>query len=410
MRTPETIYQGTLERMPDNVPPGLVHDFDFLEVTVDDPIEFWKNLDRNKIPEIFFTPHNGGHWTMRRIEDVRAVMRDPERFSNFPTGLPVEPGRPAVIPLEIDPPEHRKYRAVLAPLFTPASVKKREARIREVAVKLIERVVVQGHCDFVRDIAGKLPTALFLEFMGMPIERLEEFLEWEEDILRGAPEKSKPAMHTLVAYLDQFLKEQAKNPGDNVTGAMLKARDAEGKPWSDDELMSASFMLFTAGLDTVTNTMGFIWSYLAQNPKARRYIRESLDNPIKMSCIFHELMRTNTVPTDTRRVRADTVYKGLQLKKGDVIVLAMPMANFDPALVENPDLVDLTREVNPHVAFGMADHRCLGSMLAKAEIEICLKEWLTRIPDFSIAPGTTIKCWVKVIAGMDTLPLIWKAA
>ena len=409
-RVPEDIYNGTLPRIPDHVPAELVYDFDFISPRVDDPIEFWKELDRKKVPEIFFTPHNGGHWTMRRIADVRAVMRDPERFTNFPTGLPVQPGRPAVIPLEIDPPYHQKYRAVLAPLFTPSGVKKREGRIREVAIQLIERVLKQGHCDFVRDVSGKMPTALFLEFMGMPVERLEEFLVWEEDCLRGAPEKAKAASDQIVAYLAQFLKEQAGNPGDNVTGAMLKARDAAGMPWSDEELMSASYMLFTAGLDTVTNTMGFIWRYLANHPEARQYITQNLDNPLRMSCIFDELMRTNTVPTDTRRARNDTVYKGLTIKKGDNIVLAMPMANFDPEVVQDPDVVDLTRDVNPHVAFGIGDHRCLGSLLAKAEIEICLQEWLKRIPDFSIAPGARINCWVKVIAGMDNLPLVWKAA
>jgi cytochrome P450 len=252
-----------------------------------------------------------------------------------------------------------------------------------------------------------LPTSLFLQVMGLPVDNLDQFLEWEVDLLRGPPEKRTPAMQNIVAYLDNFLKEQAKNPGNNVTGAILKARDKDGSPWSHDELMSVSFFLFTAGLDTVTNTMGFIWRYLAQNPEARQYIRANLDNPHKMSCIFDELMRTHTVPTDTRRVRNDTEYKGLHLKKGDVIVLAMPMANYDPALVDHPDTIDLTREVNRHVAFGTGDHRCLGSLLAKKEIVVCLQEWLKRIPDFSIAPGAKISCWVKVIAGIESLPLIW---
>jgi cytochrome P450 len=408
MKVPMKDYNSTLERVPDHVPAERVHEMDFIHAEVDDPIEYWRQFDRNQVPEIFFTRHNGGHWVFRRIEDIRAVMRDYQRFHNFPTGLPIEAGRPQVIPLEIDPPYHQKYRAVLAPLFTPAGVKLREARIREVAVSLIERVVAQGRCDFVKDISGRIPTALFLEFMGMPADRLDEFMVWEEDVLRGTPDKSQPAMQKIVAYLSTFLKEQAQNPGNNVTGAMVTARDKDGNPWTDEELMSASFMLFTAGLDTVTNTMGFIWRYLAKNPAARQYIRESLNDPLKMSCIFEELMRTNTVPTDTRRVKADTVYKGVLLKKDDVIVLPLPMGNFDPKLVENPETVDLTRKINPHIAFGAGDHRCLGSLLAKSEIEICLREWLTRIPDFEIEAGAKTRCWVKVIAGMDSLPLVWK--
>jgi cytochrome P450 len=241
----------------------------------------------------------------------------------------------------------------------------------------------------------------------MPLEKLDEFLQWEEDCLRGTPEKSRAASQKIEAYLADFLKQQTKSPGNNVTGAILKARDPEGKPWSDEELLSVSYLLFTAGLDTVTHTMGFIWRYLARNPEARKYIRENLDNPHRMSCIFDELMRVHTIPTNTRRVRTDTVYKGLTLKQGDVIVLSMAMANFDPTVVENPDVVDLAREVNPHVAFGMRDHRCLGSLLAKAEIEICLQEWLTRIPEFSIAPGAKTNSWVRVIAGMNSLPLVW---
>jgi cytochrome P450 len=286
----------------------------------------------------------------------------------------------------------------------------REARIREVAITLIDRVLAKGHCDFIKEFSGRMPTALFLEFMGMPVERLDEFLIWEEDCLRGTPDKSQSAMQNIVSYLGSFFKEQAKNPGDDVTGAMLKARDKNGNPWTDEELMSAGFMLFTAGLDTVTNTMGFIWRYLAKNPQAREYIRANMHDPLKMSCIFEELMRTHTVPTDTRRVRADTVYKGVHLKKDDVIVLPLPIGNYDPMLVDNAETIDLTRKVNPHIAFGSGAHRCLGSLLARSEIIICLQEWLKRIPDFEVEPGARIRCWVTVIAGMDSLPLVWKAA
>jgi cytochrome P450 len=118
MKVPMKDYNSTLDRVPDHVPAALVHEMDFIHAEVDDPIEYWKQFDRNKVPEIFYTRHNGGHWVMRRVEDIRAVFRDYERFHNFPTGMPVEPGRPQVIPLEIDPPYHQKYRAVLAPLYT----------------------------------------------------------------------------------------------------------------------------------------------------------------------------------------------------------------------------------------------------------------------------------------------------
>jgi cytochrome P450 len=409
MKTPEYDMNATLERVPDHVPPGLVHEMDFIHSEVDDPFEYWKQFDRQKIPDIFYTRYNGGHWVMRRVEDIRAIMRNKDNvFHNFPTGLPVEPGRPAVIPLEIDPPEHRKYRAVLAPMFTPKAIKQYEARIREVAGELIDRVLAKGRCDFVAEIARRIPTALFLEFMGMPVERLSEFMVWEEESQRGTPDKSQAAMQNIVAYLDRFFEAQAKSPGNNVTGAVLKARDKDGNPWSPEELMSVGYMLFAAGLDTVTGTMGFIWRYLARNPAAREYIRANMDDPLKMSFIFEELIRTHTMTTDTRRVREDTVYKGVHLKKGDVIVLPLPMGNYDPALVDNPETVDLTRKVNPHIAFGTGQHRCLGSLLARGEIVICLQEWLKRIPDFEIEPGAKIRCWVRVMAGMDTLPLVWR--
>ena len=408
LTTPEDYFNGTLDSIPEHVPAELVvDDFDFINAVVDDPIEFWKDLERKGVPEIFYTPHNGGHWTMRRLADIKYVMHNPTEFGNFPTALPVEPGRPAIIPLEIDPPDHHKYRKVLGPHFTPKAVRRHEARIRELATGLIEAVEHQGHCDFIEDVCRKLPTAMFLELMGMPVGRLPEFMEWEDAIVRGDAVESNMASKRLVAYLAEFFDEQKKNPGDNVAGAIVKARHTNGEPWSDEEVMSAGYMLFTAGLDTVANTLGFIWRYLADNKEARNYIRENMYDRLKMCAVFDELIRMINVTTDTRRPREDTSYKGIQFKKDECIVLAMPAANRDPELVENPDVMDLTREVNPHIGFGMADHRCLGSILARQEIIITLREWLTRIPDFSVEPGADIKCWVKTMSGINRLPLVW---
>jgi len=156
--------------------------------------------------------------------------------------------------------------------------------------------------------------------------------------------------------------------------------------------------------------MTYIWRYLATAPEARRHIRDSLDAPDRLARAMDELFRINSVSVIYRRVNRDLDYKGVPMKENDKLVLPNNMANRDPAVFENPTVIDLDRKVNTHVTFGLGVHRCLGQHLAKTEVAMSLREWLPRIEDFRIAPDADIEIFAGPVMGMRSLPLVWTPA
>ena len=164
------------------------------------------------------------------------------------------------------------------------------------------------------------------------------------------------------------------------------ARDDAGQPHSWEDILNCGFLLFVAGLDTVTNTMAYVWRYLATNRAAQAHFRDRLDDPDAFQRASEELMRINAVSNLYRRVTHDCTWRGVTFRQNDRVILPNTVANRDPRVFRDPDTIDLDREVNVHVTFGVGPHRCIGSLLAKREFMVSLQEWLRRIPVFELAP------------------------
>jgi len=372
--------------VPSHIPPELVVDFDYVRAADEgeNPFEsFTAIMKRDDIPRLFWTPRQGGHWVALNFEDYIEICRDTDNFTTYPVGIsgtPISPNR--IIPLEIDPPEHMKYRKILGPLFTPKEILKLDPIIRAAAIELIEGFAANGRCNFVDEFSRQMPTKLFLTLMGMPVEKLPEFLHWEHQIFSGIPDEANKGRASIAAYIREFMAEKRNNPGNDITTVLFDARP-DGEPLSDQEIFDTCFMLFIAGLDTVPNTFAFTWRYLAQNDAARRYLHD----PANIPDAAEEIMRLNSVVNMTRRPRHDMDFHGVKLAYGDIVVLPCAIVNRDPTQFPDPDSVVLDRESNRHVAFGAGPHRCLGSHLARYELNIALEEWLKRIPEFRLKPG-----------------------
>jgi cytochrome P450 len=402
--------QTVTSAVPAHVPPQLVFEFDFYAAGKElaDPIAFWESLDTQGAPPIFYTPLRGGHWVFRNYDDVREIYRNWKQFSSFKKTIPLVDTYPLLMPQGIDPPGHQKYRAMINPLFTQEAIGRLEGRIRAATGQLLDQFVAKGNCDFVADFAEKLPTTIFLEIMGLPKERLPEFLQWEFDFFRGTEESARRVLGTIWQYLDGFLSEKRASGelGDDIIGTLLRARQLDGTPYPQSDLVSCSFLLFLAGLDTVTATMAFIWRYLADHPEARKLI---IEHPDQLGTIVEELLRVSAVATLSRRVQFDSVYKGIKLKHNDPILVPNCVANRDPKVFDNPDEVDLKRVDNPHLTFGAGVHGCIGAHLAKTDIMTALRMWLAVIPDFTLDPDTTLRGVAGHVLGFRALPLVWKA-
>lgn len=396
---------------PDHVPPELVVDFDFFKVPagVTDPAQIWTDLIKMGVPKIFYTPHNGGHWVFTEYAQITDGFRNYSIFSNHQTPVPPIEPYPVMQPQGVDPPAHKVFRSLLAPMFTPIAVRAMTQEIQRRAIALIETFADKGHCDFVEDFADVFPTSMFLYLFGMPESRLADFRNLSQTFFRSTdPEVRAKNITDIYAELDALFRERQENPGSDLASAIVTARNEEGEQHAWQDILNAGFLLFVAGLDTVTNTMTLVWRYLATNPEARQYFVDNIDDPVAFQNGTEELLRINAVANIFRRVADDCEYQGIKLRKNDRVVLSGVLANRDPKVFVDPDTIDLDREVNVHTTFGVGPHRCVGSHLAKREIMVALQEWLKRIPDFQL-DGTRPQGDVLTgsTMGFNTLNLSW---
>ena len=396
----------------DHVPPERVHEFDIyrFDPGVTDPLEQWRRVQQSGAPRIFFTHHNGGHWVFLDYEDVREAFRNDALFSTFQTPIPPIEPYPVMQPQGVDPPEHKTFRSLLAPLFTPVAVAGMQAELRRRAGGLLAEFADRGECEFGRDFASVLPTGMFLYLMGMPEERLPEFVRLSEVFMRSNDEAERAAnIQQIYGVIGEYLGWRAARLGDDLGSVLLKARDEQGQPFEVQDVLNCGFLLFVAGLDTVTSTMTFIWRHLAGKPGARRELVAMLDDHARLTVAVDELLRVHAVPNIYRRVKKDMVYRGVVMKENDRVVLPVSVANHDEQVFERAMAIDLGRAINNHLTFGAGPHRCVGSHLAKTEVMIALQEWLRRIPDFAIAPGAKLRGHLGPTLGFSRLPLVWDA-
>ena len=402
-----TTMQGAI---PDHVPPELVHDFDFRALEAGplaDPIRHSECLDEDGVPDIFFTPRYGGHWVMRRYDDVLAGYAETDHFSARGVNIPPLASQPILMPQGIDPPDHQRYRRLLNPLFSPVAIRRISDWIREFTADLIDGFADHGECDFVAAFSSRLPTSVFLKLMGMPLSDLPMYLKWEHDMFRGPFEERETAYANVVGHLARIFEAKRHNPGDDVPSALLMARDDDGKPFSNNELEGMGLLLFLAGLDTVTNTMSSIWNRLAQNAALRG---ELVARPEQRMDALDELLRVHAMANLPRGLRTDLNYKGIAMKQGDRLLLLTHRANLDANHFPQPMTTDLERKPKDSLTFGWGPHRCVGSLLARNEIKTALDEWLRRIPDFRIKRNASGDGFAGLVMGYYHLPLEWDRA
>jgi cytochrome P450 len=249
---------------------------------------------------------------------------------------------------------------------------------------------------------------MFLYLMGMPEDRLPEFVKLSEVFMRSNDEAERAQnIQQIYAVIGEYLDWRATRPGDDLGSVLVQARGENGQPLDRQDVLNCGFLLFVAGLDTVTSTMTFIWRHLAGNERVRHELITMLDDRERLSTAVEELLRVHAVANIYRRVKKDMVYRGITMKENDRVVLPCSVANRNESVFEHADVIDLQREINNHLTFGAGPHRCVGSHLAKTEVTIALQEWLRRIPDFSIAAGALIQGHLGPTMGFSQLPLVW---
>ena len=394
---------------PANVPEGLVREFNIYDVpgSAEDIQAAYAAIQQSS-PDIFWTPHNGGHWVATRGEDIMMMQRDYHRFSHSQIVLPPMPeGSPRQIPLEIDPPEHARYRRPLMQALMPAIVGELESKVREVAVEAIERLLPQGGCEFVEDFAKVLPIHVFMEMVDLPIADKDILLPIAERSVRGSTAEIRgQSQQEMGAYLFDKVVARREKPGDDLLSKLVNVDVGNGRISEMEAVNYASLVLF-GGLDTVAGMLGFIAKFLALNPRHRRQLVDALDDEEFLRHAIEELIRRHGIANTGRVIARDFEHKGIHFRAGDRILPANLFVGLDDRLNEEPLVVDFHRANPVHAAFGNGPHACPGAILARREIRIFLQEWLSRIPEFSIKPGTTPVLATGMVNGVLRLDLVW---
>ena len=394
--------------VPAHVPKELVRDTglcfgpEFLAA----PHDFMARMHETLPPVYYDVSRMGNAWHLLRYEDALYMLRHPEIFSNEgATPFPRDPEDYFYfIPIEIDPPHHIKYRNILDPVFSPSAVLKLEGLIRQRANALIDEVIDHRECDFAEGFGRTLPVSVFLDIMGLPQEMRDTFVTWAVDLLHShSHETMGKAMDAITSYMRQVIAEKKATPDDAVISRIVHAAPDE-KPLSDKEIFGFVVFLFIGGLDTVFATLNNIWAWLADNPERRR---EIIARPDDINAIVEELLRRWPVVFSGRSVAQDVEIRGVQLKKGDKAIFVLPAGNYDPSVFPNPMEVDFDRPRKAILSFTMGPHMCMGAHLARLEIKISMQEWLRRIPDFSLRPGTKLVYPPGGVLGPHHVPLMW---
>jgi cytochrome P450 len=349
---------------------------------------------------------------LTRKEDIMTALRAPDVFSSNMDAVNLQNHRP-MIPLQIDPPEHKKFRKLLDPIFAPRKMAAMDDEVSALVNGLIDGFIERGEVDFASEFSVPFPSQVFITLLGLPLDELPEFLKMKDGIIRpdhvtGKRYGSKDviAYQKMIAdsvydYFNKILDQREVERRDDLLSLFLDA-DVEGDRLSREDILDICFLFLIAGLDTVTATLDCMFSFLAQNPEHRRQL---VENPELIPNAIEEMLRWETPVMGIARVAVqDTELSGCPVHAGDQVMVMIGSANTDEAEWPDGDVVRFDREVNPHITFGGGIHRCLGSHLARMELRVALREWHKRIPEYEVEPGHEL-VYTSGIRSIDHFPM-----
>ncbi len=357
---------------------------------------------------MFWTPRNGGHWFITDHELIFEAARKPELFSNQLMSVPPMPLElePKLIPLNLDAPDHGKYRLPLMRAFSPDRMRALEPNIRAFAVELIEAVADKGACDFCDTVSEPLPVVIFMQLMGLDLSRRREFREWTNQMLMPGVEDRVEAHHNITAMVAEVIAARRIEREEDLVSWLLDS-EIDGRPVTDEEMIAYCILLFAAGLDTVANSMAFGMDHLAGDPALQDRLRA---DPSLIPEAVEEILRRFGVVLACRNVARDGEFHGVTLKAGERVTLMLPVGNLDPAAFPDPTRFDVDRENKAHMTFNTGPHRCIGSHLARIELNVLFEEWLKRMPNVRHDPAQASTYRAALILALANLPLVWDPA
>ncbi len=375
-------------------------------------------LLRREAPLYWHERENGrGFWAVTRYHDALRVYHDPQTYSSergisltFDNVMPEQAGSGMMMILT-DPPRHNRIRHVISPRFTPRTIVGYEPEVRRICDEILDAVIERGDCDFVVDIAAKVPTAAICEMLGIPAEYRDQMYSLGNAAIgaqdpeynqgRSPMETGRNAQAEFFGYFAKLIDERRKNPGKDLISAFTIG-EVEGAKLTDLEILFNAFLLIIGGQETTRNAISGGMLALVNHPSERAKLA---GDPGVMPTAIEEFLRWTTPVTHIlRTARKDGELRGQKIREGDKVVVWNASVNRDEEVFSKADRFEVTRIPNDHLAFGHGEHFCIGAHLARLEMRVMIEQVMRRMPDLDLA-GQPERLRSNFVAGIKHMPV-----
>lgn len=371
-------------------------------ITLENVHRSWDNL-RGQCP-IGRSDAYGGMWVVTGYAEAHEIFHDPETFSSTPLIIPPFPQAMKMVPVEIDPPDHFKYRTLVATPFSPRHAEKMVEPLRKIVNKLIDGFIEDGECDVYQTVATPYPTLMGTIMLGLPDSDAKLFEDWTHKIIHMSAtdfEVAGEAVIELYSYFYALLEDRRTHPCGDMMSLLAEA-ELGGEKLTDEELMGFCLLLLIASIDTSQKAIGSMLWQLATQPEQRHRLAA---DPKLIPSAVEEFLRLWAPVQPARRATRDAEVGGIPMKEGDQVLVLLGAANRDDREFPAAAQTVLDRTPNRHLTFGTHIHRCLGSHIARLEMQVLLEELLRRLPDFELQEGAGTEWSKGQVQGVVKVPI-----
>lgn len=379
-------------------------DYDIFDADyVRDPAPIWDDL-RSRCP-IAHTERWGGSWLPTKYEDLQAMVRMvPALSSSDPLVVPPVEHAAAAPPITADPPEQIPMRRLILPFFNPRATALQRPYAESLCHELIDQFIDEGTCDGAQQYAQQIPPRMIAHVLGVDENRADEFVEWVRGVLEiglSNPEIRVKYRDIIRGFFGDLVAERRRHPGEDVISTLI-ASEIDGEPLDDETIVGMCNLLLVAGIDTTWSSIGSALWHLGTHADDRRRIAAE---PNLFPTAIEEFLRFYSPVTMARKVTEEVKIGDAVFQPGDKVLMNFPAANRDPEVFDRAHEVVIDRERNRHIAFGVGIHRCAGSNLARMEMDVALRVWMERIPEFEVTDPDAVTWAGGQVRGPRRLPL-----
>ena len=394
------------------------------------PYEDWATLRREAPVYWYDRPGVAPFWSITKYDDIQRISRDPETFissqrlvvrvAGSGDGGANDPELTVPNLINMDPPEHGKYRSATNRRFSPRGMRLLEDRIDEIAevviddaaAHLINQLTDRREAEFVGDVAAKMPMAAICELLGVGRDSWEDIFRWTNEFIgaedpeyqqgRTRRETWQDGMRGLMGYFTEHIARKRREPDQSVMTTLVQA-EIDGKPMEDKDILSYAILLILAGNETTRNATSGGLQALIEHPAQFARLREE---PQLLDSAVEEMLRwTSPVVHFARTTTRDVDIRGVPIRAGETLAMWYPSANRDEDVFDQPDVFDIGRSPNDHLAFGgFGEHFCLGANLARLEMRSIYRHLMLRLDDIQFG-GEIERLTSTLIGGIKRLPI-----